>query len=137
MAEGILKSKIGSLPIEVDSAGTSSYHEGDSPDARAVLTSRKHHVNISGQVSRPFVVEDFDAFDVIYAMDQSNRDNILKLARTDADKQKVKLIVNELYPNSDGEVPDPYFGGDSGFEDVYKLLDQATDRIIEKYKDGK
>jgi protein-tyrosine phosphatase len=88
-------------------------------------------------VSRPFVVEDFDAFDIIYAMDQSNRSNILKLARTEADKQKVKLIVNELYPNSDNEVPDPYFGGDSGFEDVYKLLDEATDKIIEKHKNGK
>ena len=68
---------------------------------------------------------------------KSRHKKILKLARTDADKQKVKLILNELFPNSDAEVPDPYFGGESGFEDVYKLLDEATDRIIEKYKDGK
>lgn len=136
MAEGILSSKIKGLDIQVDSAGTSSYHEGDNPDARAVLTARKHNVNISNQTSRPFSVEDFDNFDVIYAMDQSNQSNILKLARTEADKQKVKLIVNELYPNSDGEVPDPYFGGDSGFEEVYELLDKATDKIIERITHG-
>ena len=136
MAEGILKSKIGTLNIQVDSAGTSDFHAGENPDARAVLTARKHNVNIAPLTARPFTVEDFDAFDQIYAMDKSNLNNILKLARNAEDAQKVKLIANEVYPNTDTDVPDPYFGGESGFEHVYNLLDKATDKIIEKFTHG-
>lgn len=137
MAEGILRSKINGLDIEVDSAGTSAYHVGENPDSRAVLAARKHHVNIAPLVGRQFQAEDFDAFDVIYAMDNSNQNNILALARTPQDRAKVKLIVNEVFPNSDGEVPDPYFGGSSGFEEVYNLLDKATDKIIENFVHGR
>ncbi len=137
MAEGILRSKVGDLNIEIDSAGTSHFHQGETPDIRAVKTARKNGINISKLQSRPFVVEDFNNFDIIYAMDLSNKENILKLAQTEEQKAKVKLIVNEVYPNSNGEVPDPYFGGDSGFDDVYKLLDKATDIIIENYTHGK
>ena len=137
MAEGILRSKINGLDIEVDSAGTSAYHLGENPDSRAVLAARKHQVNIAPLVGRQFQVEDFDAFDVIYAMDKSNQKNILELARTTEDEAKVKLIVNEVFPNSDGEVPDPYFGGSSGFEEVYNLLDKATDKIIENFVHGR
>lgn len=137
MAEGILKSKTEGLNIEVDSAGTSNFHAGENPDARAVMSARKHNVNISKQQSRPFTVADFDHFDVIYAMDKSNLNNIYKLARTEEDKQKVKLLLEEISPDSGAEVPDPYFGGDHGFEHVYQLLDEATDQIIAKLNHGK
>ena len=136
MAEGILRSKITGLNIEVDSAGTAAYHVGENPDSRAVLTARKHNVNIAPLVGRQFNVSDFDNFDVIYAMDQSNYKNILALARNQEDKTKVKLIVNEISPHSDGEVPDPYYGGPDGFENVYNLLDKATDKIIENFIHG-
>ena len=137
MAEGILRSKITGLNIEVDSAGTSAYHIGENPDSRAVLAARRHNVNIAPLQGRQFTSADFDNFDLIYAMDKSNLTNILALARTAEDKAKVRLILNEIDPKSDGEVPDPYFGGATGFEDVYNLLDRATDKILERIKDGK
>ena len=131
MAEGILKSKIDGLAIEVDSAGTGAYHVGDNPDYRAVVTARKYGVDISRLVARQFTVDDFDNFDVIYAMDRSNLQNILALARNENDKQKVKLFLDALLNDSESEVPDPYFGGDQGFEHVYNLIDAATDKIVE------
>ncbi len=136
MAEGVLRSKLGDLDVEIDSAGTSNYHEGDNPDARAVKTMRKKGIDISKLTARQFEVADFDRYDRIYAMDSSNYKNILNLARNEADKEKVEMFVNELLPGSNGEVPDPYFGGPDGFEEVYKLLDETTDRIIDKLKNG-
>lgn len=130
MAEGILKSKITGLDIEVDSAGTSGYHEGENPDARAVHTLRKKGINIGKLTSRPFTVEDFDQFDLIFAMDGNNYRDVLQMARNETDRSKVHLMLNELYPGSDAEVPDPYFGGPSGFEEVYKMLDEATDKLL-------
>jgi len=137
MAEGILRSKIQDQNVIVDSAGTSSYHAGDNPDPRAVLTLRKKGINISNLTARQFEIEDFDKFDIIYAMDDKNYHNILSLAENEIHSNKVKLLVNELYPGSNGIVPDPYYGGPEGFEEVYKLLDEATDRIIEHIKNGK
>ena len=136
MAEGILKAKIDGLDIEVDSAGTSAYHEGENPDSRAVHTLRKKGINISNLVARQFSVEDFDQFDLIFTMDSSNYNNVLEMARHDADRSKVHLLVNELYPGSDGEVPDPYFGGPQGFEDVFQLLNEATDQLLIRLKNG-
>ena len=134
MAEGILRSKIEGLDIEVDSAGTGAYHVGENPDHRAVATTRRHGVDITRLVARQFSVDDFDNFDVIYAMDRSNLENILRLASTDEDRAKVKLFLDELLEDSESEVPDPYFGGDHGFEHVYNLIDMATDKIIENTK---
>ena len=133
MAEGILKSKINGLDIEVDSAGTGAFHVGENPDYRAVVTARKHAVDISKLVARQFSVKDFDDFDIIYAMDKSNYDNILRLARDERDEQKVKLFLDELLESGEAEVPDPYFGGDQGFEHVFQLLDAATNKIVENY----
>lgn len=67
-------------------------------------------------------------------MDKSNRDNVLRLAQSPEDRQKMKLILDELYPGEGREVPDPYFGGQQGFEDVFQMLDLATDKIIEQLK---
>jgi protein-tyrosine phosphatase len=130
MAEGILRAKSTHLQIEVDSAGTSSYHYGENPDVRAVHTLRKKGINISNLIARQFTTADFDAFDIIFTMDKSNYDNVIALARSNQDKQKVRMLVNELHPGSNGEVPDPYFGGDQGFEDVYNLIDEATDKFL-------
>ncbi len=136
MAEGILRSKTENVGIEVDSAGTSNYHEGENPDPRAVLAMRKKGINIGNLVGRQFEVADFDRFDLIYAMDDKNYQNIVALAPTPAHAAKVKLILNELYPSSNRIVPDPFFGGPEGFEEVFTLLDEATDKILEKLKNG-
>lgn len=136
LAEGILREKVKDLDVETDSAGTSAYHLDEAPDSRAIQAGRKHGINISDLRGRQFSPEDFDHFDRIYAMDQSNFENILSQARSPSDRAKVSLLLNELEPGSNAEVPDPYFGGDQGFEHVFKLLDQATDRITEKIRNG-
>ncbi len=133
LAQGILESKL-DANYSVDSAATSNYHIDSKPDPRSIAIAKEFGLDISKQRGRQFKVEDFDTFDYIYAMDNSNYENIIKWARNPKDISKVKLILNESHPNQNLEVPDPYFGGDSGFLDVYKLLDDACISIAEKLK---
>ncbi len=130
LAEGILKSKL-SNSFLVDSAGTANYHVGNPPDERSIAVARKYGLNISNLKGRQFGVSDFDTFDLIYVMDESNFENVVKLARNDQDISKVKMILNEVYPNQNLDVPDPYYGGERGFENVYNMLDEACDKIAE------
>lgn len=131
LAEGILQSKV-SDNLFVDSAGTAGYHVGSLPDKRSIEVAYKYGLDITNQRCRKFTVEDFDNFDLIYAMDSSNYQNILMLARNEEDEAKVKMILNELNPNANHEVPDPYYGGDQGFENVYQMLDEACNIIAAK-----
>ncbi|MFT4643472.1 MAG: protein-tyrosine phosphatase [Candidatus Azotimanducaceae bacterium] len=132
LAEGILKTKTFLKGVSVDSAGTSSYHIGNPPDVRSVEIAKKHNIDITNQRGRKFVISDFDEFDIIYAMDSLNFRTILNLARNESDKQKVKIILNELFPNENLDVPDPYNGGEHGFRVVYDMLDQVCDEIVKK-----
>lgn len=129
LAEGILKSKLPSDSFFVDSAGTGDYHIGKNPDSRSIAIARKHGLDISNLKGRQFNVSDFDKFDIIYVMDESNYRNVLLLARNEQDKAKVKFILNEIHPNQNYNVPDPYFGGNDGFENVYHMLDEACSVI--------
>jgi protein-tyrosine phosphatase len=136
IAEGILRQKIQDQNIEgfdTDSAGTSAYHLGEAPDSRMRQTAKANGVNIDDLQARQFIQSDYDFFDLIYAMDSSNYNNMIALARNERDKVKVKLILNEVSPGVNSAVPDPYYGGDEGFQNVFDLLDEATDVIIEKY----
>lgn len=132
LAHGLLRDKIekNKLSCIVDSCGTSSYHIGEQPDKRMIETAVKHGYDISSLKARQFIVEDFENFDMIYVMDSSNYNNVVALARTEYDIKKVKLFLNELYPNMNMAVPDPYFGGVHGFEEVFDLVDKATDVIV-------
>lgn len=132
LAEGILQSKLQDRGFFVDSAGTSNYHIGELPDTRSIEVARKYGIDITNQRGRQFQVSDFDEFDLIYAMDSSNYNNILRLARNSKDEAKVKLILRELMDYETINVPDPYYGGDSGFEHVFQLLNEACDRIVDK-----
>ncbi len=132
LAQGILESKVDSGEVEVDSAGTAAYHVGELPDPRSIATARDHGIDLTSQRARQFVTEDFDRFDHIFVMDRSNEQNVLRLARNASDEEKVHLILNETYPGENREVPDPYYGGDQGFEHVYQLLNDASDRIVER-----
>lgn len=136
IAHGVLKHKaaINELDITVDSAGTSAFHAGELPDVRSIEVMDHHGIDIRYQTSRPFEVSDFDEFDLIYVMDTSNYNNVVKLSRNDGDAAKVKMIMNEVSPGANISVPDPYYGGDSGFENVYQMIDQACDKIIEDFK---
>lgn len=133
LAEGILKSKITSQNSFVDSAGTAAYHIGNQPDERSIIVAKKYGIDISNQRARKFSPEDFDNFDLIFAMDDNNFHDVLKLSRNNLDKQKVKLILNEIQPNKNNSVPDPYYGGNEGFENVFQMLDEACGIIIKKY----
>lgn len=129
LAEGILKSKLSSNSFFIDSAGTGNYHIDKNPDPRSIAVAKKYGLDISNLMGRQFNFKDFDAFDIIYAMDESNYRNIISLARNNQDKEKVKFILNEIYPDQNYNVPDPYFGGHGGFENVYKMLNEACDAI--------
>ncbi len=131
LAEGILRSKITHLDILVDSAGTAAYHIGERPDFRSIEIANKYGIDLTSQRARQFSVNDFDEFDIIYAMDTSNYSNIISLARNAKDRDKVDLILNEINPRSFQSVPDPYYGGDNGFQNVYEMLDEACDIIVQ------
>ncbi|MGM0647551.1 MAG: low molecular weight protein-tyrosine-phosphatase [Bacteroidota bacterium] len=133
MAEGILRKKIQqrNLAVTVDSAGTSAYHAGELPDLRARETLQEFDIAIEDLRSRPFVKEDFARYDLILAMDEENYNTILGMAENAGEKARVKMLMNYLYPGQNISVPDPYFGGDQGFYDVYHMLDQATDKLLE------
>ncbi len=131
LAEGILKSKVDTAKVFVDSAGTAGYHIGNAPDPRSIKVAKNHNIDISSQVCRRFIVSDFDTFDLIYAMDKSNYGNIIGMARNKADAEKVKLLLNEI-DATDQEVPDPYYDADDGFETVFQLIDKACTNIADK-----
>ncbi|MFN4234888.1 MAG: low molecular weight protein-tyrosine-phosphatase [Bacteroidia bacterium] len=138
LAEAILRKKAeeNSLQLIIDSAGTSNFHVGENPDKRTISNALKNGVDVSTLIARQFKADDFDKFDIIYTMDHSNYSNVIALARNESDINKVRMILNELYPNENRSVPDPYFGGEEGFQHVFELLNAACDKIIEKIKNN-
>lgn len=132
LAEGILKSKLPDTVFFVDSAGTSNYNIGRQADYRSIEIAKKYGIDLSEQTGRQFMMTDFDNFDYIYAMDNENFNNILKLSRNNDDSSKVKLILEELTNIDIVDVPDPYYDGEQGFENVYKLLDKVCTSIANK-----
>jgi protein-tyrosine phosphatase len=131
LAEGILahKSKQHGLDWIVDSAGTGNWHAGNPPDTRSVGVARKYGIDIRNQRARQFSVNDFERFDLIFAMDSDNFTNIVKLAPTPEAAKKVRLLLDLTYPNQNRNVPDPYFD-DDGFEHVFQLIDEACDSLV-------
>lgn len=132
LAEGILTSKLPRDKFKVESAGTGSWHIGHSPDKRSIAIAKKYNIDISLQKGRQFSTLDFDTFDCIYVMDQSNYDTVIELAKTTEHKAKVKMILEELFPKENVDVPDPYYGTVNGFELVYKMLDEVCTVIAKK-----
>lgn len=132
LAEGILASKLPKDKFKVDSAGTGSWHIGHPPDQRSIATAKKNGISISNQRGRQFKTSDFDCFHYIYVMDNSNYWDVIQLVENQEQTEKVQLILNELFPNENVDVPDPYFGLPNGFDSVYKMLDEACDIIAEK-----
>ncbi len=132
LAEGILKSKVNSEDIFVDSAGTGSWHVGQLPDPRSIDIAKVHGLDIANQRGRQFTPKDFLDFDFIFVMDNSNKGDVLQLSQNESDVKKVQLILEELFPNENVDVPDPYYGGEQGFESVYQMLDKACNEIVKR-----
>ncbi len=128
LAEGILQSKVDPEKVFVDSAGTGDYHLGQQPDRRSIKVAHQNGINISGQRCRQFTPKDFKDFDLIFVMDKHNYANILSKAESQEDANKVNLLLAVL-DNGPGEVPDPYYGGENGFENVYQMIDLACTKI--------
>lgn len=135
MAEGILRRKIAEndLDWKVDSAGTERDHIGEPPHPFSLKVARRHGIDISGQRARRFVPGDLEKFDKIYAMAPDVIREMQHLAGQQTPLEKVDLLLNEPYPGQDLPVPDPWYGGEDGFEKAYDLIEEACDRIIEKY----
>lgn len=134
LGAAILKKKISENGmdrwVEVDSCGTSNYHIGDGADPRTIANASKNGVPID-HCARQLTEEDLSRFDYVFAMDKSNYQNILRLVpEAEALRQRVRMM-REFDPLSKGgEVPDPYHGGEQGFQDVFDILDRSTDGFI-------
>ena len=134
IADGLLLRKIKEqkLDAQVDSAGTANYHIGKAPDSRMIQTAAAHGTPIEFLRARQFSNQDFENFDHILVMDQSNYENVIRLAQSADDRNKVQFLLDYLYPNQKAAVPDPYYGSLEDFEQVYQLVDSATDALILK-----
>jgi protein-tyrosine phosphatase len=131
LAEGILQHKVNErgLDWEIESAGTSGFHSGEKPDKRSIRIAKENGIDISQQRSKQFRARDFEVYDIIYVMDSSNYQDVIKHAQSDEERAKVKLIMNELEPGININVPDPYYG-EFGFENVFTMLDKACNVIV-------
>ena len=134
MAEGVFARMVKEQEldhlIETDSAGTIDFHKGEAPDERAQKTALQRGVNIAHLRARQFRADDFDAFRYILAMDHENLRQ-LELARPDDFQGRLQLFCDYAPDGSEKEVPDPYFGGPKGFEQVFDLVSQASEGLLD------
>lgn len=131
LAEGIMLKLISenNINMRVDWAGTSDYHIDEAPDKRTITNAAKHDLDLKPLRARQFKASDFEKFDKIYVMDNSNMANVLALTTTEEQKAKVDLLLNASNPGMNLEVPDPYFGGEQGFEDVFQMVYKACQHV--------
>ena len=134
MAHGIFRHKAqeSGLEINIESAGTSAFHNGESADQRAISTLLSKGISIVDLRSRLLVDTDFEDYDYIFTMDTSNQSNVLKMANNLNHSNLPEMVMNLAYPGEDISVPDPYYGGSTGFEDVYAMLNEALDILAQK-----
>jgi len=135
MAEGILRDKAfkAGLSWSVESAGTNGFHNGEAPHYLSQKIARQHGIEICNQKSRRFLPEDFDRFDKIYALAENVLFDIKQIAKKKFDRSKVDLLMNELYPGKNMDVPDPWSGPEEEYHEAFRLIDAACDAIIKKY----
>ena len=136
MAEGILQHKAlkAGLNWKVDSAGTNGYHTGEPPHYLSIKVASQNGIDISTQRSRKFTAADFEQYDKIYAMAEDVLDDMKIIAKNKFDAGKADLLLNELYPNQNRDVPDPWYGTEPGYHDVFALIEKACEQIIEQQK---
>lgn len=138
MAEGIfneiIKREESSEKFEIDSAGIASYHEGELPDARMRVHASKRGYLLE-HLSRPIKSHDLDYFDMIIAMDHQNIRALNNLAKTDEQKSKIRLMTEFSSEFDDDVVPDPYYGGEAGFEHVIDLLENTCENLYKSLLD--
>ncbi len=132
LAQGLLASKLPKNDFFVDSAGTGNWHVGKQPDERSIAVAERNNLDISLQKGRLFLPSDLETFDYIYVMDNTNYNDVIAMSTNEDQKSKVQLILNELFPGENVDVPDPYYGLQNGFDTVYKMLDETCEVIAKK-----
>ncbi len=134
LAEGILQEKATDNKLNwiVESAGTNGLHNGEPPHRLSQKISLQHGIDISQQRSRKFVAEDVDNFDKIYVMAADVMNDVKRITGEKFDAAKIDFFLNELYPNKNKDVPDPFFGGEDGYVKVYDTINKTCDIIIKK-----
>ncbi|TDH25527.1 low molecular weight phosphotyrosine protein phosphatase [Segetibacter sp. 3557_3] len=135
LAQGIMWNKIAeaNLDWEVDSAGTNHYQTGEPPHHLSQKVALQNGIDICDQCCRQFVREDMLRFDKIYVMDRENYQQVKKISGNLWDESKVSLLLNEVEPGKNKSVPDPWYGQERDYHDVYKMIDEACSRIVERY----
>lgn len=135
LAEGILQDKAfgAGLTWSIESAGTNSYHTGEPPHRLSQKIARLNGIDISQQRARRFTANDFEVYDKIYALAEDVMDEMKRIAGKKFDAAKAELLMNEIYPGKNMDVPDPWYGPEPGYHEVFTLIDKACDAIIEKY----
>lgn len=135
LAEGILQDKAfkAGLTWSIESAGTNSFHTGEPPHPLSQKVAKLNGIDISQQRARRFTAGDFDVYDKIYALAGDVMDEMRRIARNKFDESKTSLLLNELYPGQHMDVPDPWYGPEPGYHEVFELIDKACEAIIEKY----
>ena len=135
LAEGILQFKAdkAGLNWKVDSAGTGNWHIDHPPHRLSQKVAQVNGIDICHLRGRQFSARDMLDFDRIYFMDEENYKDAKAMAGDLWQDQKAELLLNELYPGKNKSVPDPYYGGEEGFHDVFEMISRACDIIIDKY----
>jgi protein-tyrosine phosphatase len=135
LAEGILQEKAfnAGLKWSVESAGTNGYHDGEPPHRLSQKVANINGLDISRQRSRSFTIKDFDVYDKIYVMAQEVIDDLKRISGKKYNASKVELLMNEVYPGADMDVPDPWYGTEPGYHEVYKMIDRACEAIVNKH----
>ncbi len=135
LAEGILQKKAADAGLrwKIDSAGTNGFHCGESPHKLSQKVAKKHGLDIGAQVARQFVADDIEEFDKIYVMAHDVMLDVRRIAGSRFDHFKVDYFLNELHPGSNKDVPDPWYGNEDGYDEVYELIDRTCDAIIKNH----
>ena len=135
LAEGILQHKAeeNGLRWYVDSAGTGNWHIGEAPHHLSQKVAKSNGIDISQQCCRQFQKEDMLRFDRIYVMDEDNYEDVKRMSQELWDEEKTDLLLNELFTGENLSVPDPYSGTEADFLRVFQMIDDACEKIIEKY----
>ena len=135
IAEGVLSNKANEKGLDwiVDSAGTESYHVGEMPHKLSQKVCVAHGIDITAQRARQFKVADFQHYDIIYAMATDVYEEIRRLGGNKANMNKVHLFLNELHEGKNESVPDPYYGVEDDYRNVFKLINETCNVIVSKY----
>lgn len=135
LAEGILQHRAlkAGLKWTVESAGTNGYHNDEPPHRLSQKVASLNGIDICGQRSRQFTADDFEKYDKIYAMAEDIVDEMKRIAKKKFNQSKVDLLMNELFPGKNLDIPDPWFGPEPGYHEAYKMIDAACKKIVEKY----